>query len=165
VTPVDSNWNLAEVEDVDLNQLSISDVMVLRRVRKLPSGTADSAAQVAESYTPPASKGAEFSPTANTEFRKDETLVAYFEISDPLASQEPNTKVRAHLRIVDVQSEEVVADFEPVDAAPYQTAGSQVTAIGRGMSLSNLPVGAYRLEVQATDSGGRNTHGEPRSSP
>ena len=145
------------VQDFDPKQLGISDVVLLRRVRKLSADTADLAVYVAESYTPLVSKGVEFTPTANTEFRKDETLVAYFEINDPLVPEKQDTKVQAHLRIVDVQSGEVVADFEPVGAATYQTAGNQVIAIGRGVSLSNLSVGSYQLEVQASEGDGRST--------
>jgi len=142
------------VGNFDPKQLGISDVVVLRRVRKLPAGTSDPAAQVVETYTPLVSKGVEFTPTANTEFRKDETLVAYFEVNDLFVADEPGTKLQAHLRIVDVQSGSVVTDFKPVDVATYQTAGNQRIAVGRGLALSNLPVGAYQLEVWASDAGG-----------
>jgi VWFA-related protein len=102
-------------------------------------------------------RGGEFSPTADTEFSKDETLVAYFEIKQPLASQEPSSGVRAHLRIVDAHSGQVADDFEPVDAAPYVTANNKVIPMARGISLGNLSAGEYQLEVQATDSGGNST--------
>jgi VWFA-related protein len=142
------------VQDFDPKQLEISDVVLSRRVRKLSPDTADSE-RAAESYMPLVSKGVEFTPTANTEFRKDETLVAFFEINEP--PEELNTKVHAQLRIVDAQSGEVVNDFEPVDAAIYQRAGNQAIAIGRGMPLSGLLVGAYQLEVQASEADGRST--------
>jgi VWFA-related protein len=142
------------VQHFDPEQLGISDVVLSRRVRRLPADTADSV-QAAESYTPLVSKGVEFTPTANTEFRRDETLVAFFEINVP--PEEPNTKVQAHLRIVDAQSGEVITDFDPVDAAIYQRAGNQAIAMGRGMPLSGLLVGPYHLEAQASEASGRTT--------
>jgi hypothetical protein len=36
-------------------------------------------------------------------------------------------------------------------------AGSSIIPVGRGMDISKLPIGPYRLEVQATDSTGKST--------
>ncbi len=44
-------------------------------------------------------------------------------------------------------------DFEPVSAAPYIVPGSSLIPIARGIDLSTLADGPYRLEVQATAAG------------
>jgi hypothetical protein len=44
-----------------------------------------------------------------------------------------------------------------MDAAPYERPGSIMIPIGDELPVSGLPKGAYRLEVQATDSVGRST--------
>jgi hypothetical protein len=36
-------------------------------------------------------------------------------------------------------------------------AGSSIIPVGRGMDISKLPIGSYRLDVQATDSTGKST--------
>jgi len=45
----------------------------------------------------------------------------------------------------------------PITAAPYLKAGSSIIPVGRGMDISKLPKGSYRLDVQATDSTGKST--------
>jgi hypothetical protein len=65
--------------------------------------------------------------------------------------------VQAHIRIVDGTTCQVVKDFPPVDGAPYERAGSSMIPIAREIPFDQLPKGAYRLEVQATDSAGRST--------
>ncbi len=44
-------------------------------------------------------------------------------------------------------------DFEPVSVATYVTLGSSLIPIARGIDLSTLADGPYRLEVQATATG------------
>jgi hypothetical protein len=66
-------------------------------------------------------------------------------------------KVEAHIRILDAKTGKVVKDFPPVDATPYMNPGSTTIPIAREISFEQLPKGAYRLEVQATDSAGRTT--------
>jgi len=50
---------------------------------------------------------------------------------------------------------EVTSDWQPISAARYMTAGSSIIPVGRGMDLSKLPIGSYRLDVQTTDSTGK----------
>ena len=64
--------------------------------------------------------------------------------------------VTAHIRITDAKTGEVKDDFAPIDALPYQRPGSWVIPITREIPYNKLPKDAYRLEVQATDSGGKN---------
>jgi hypothetical protein len=61
------------------------------------------------------------------------------------------------MRIVDARTGEMKEDFPPMDAAPYERPGSIMIPIGDELPVSRLPKGAYRLEVQATDSAGRST--------
>ena len=70
--------------------------------------------------------------------------------------QSPTT-MQIQMRIVDVKTGEVKSDSQPVDATPYVKAGSPVIPIGRGIDISKLPKGSYRLDVQATDSAGKGT--------
>jgi hypothetical protein len=109
------------------------------------------------SYVPLVSNDIEFKPTGNTRFKKGATLYTYFEVYEPsLAGQSPAT-VQFQMRIVDLQTSEVKSDSEPISAAPYAKVGSPVIPIGRGIDISKLPPGLYRLDVQATDSAGKST--------
>ena len=110
----------------------------------------DSDFKQAGTFSPLISKAVEFTPTTDTHFQKDELLCAYFEVNDPQLTSASSTTVKAHIRIVNANTGKLALDFEPVSAAPYTTPGSSVISIARGLDLSTLPDGPYRLEVQAT---------------
>ena len=128
--------------------------MLSRRMRKVE---ATETSPVAESYTPLISKGVEFTPTANTNFRQDETLFTYFEIYDSQKAGSPGEKTQAHLRILDSNSGAVVTTFDPVDTETYRKPDSSTIAMARGIVLRSFPVGTYRLEVRAKDAAGGTT--------
>jgi hypothetical protein len=145
------------VGNYDPGKLSLSGLMLSRRIRKQSQDATDETDRVADSYPPLVSKGVEFTPTANTDFFRDNTLFAYFEITDPIAAGQPASKVLANLRIVSSKSGSVADTFVPVDISTYARAGNSVIPVGRGIMLKNLPPGSYRLEVQASDSQGQNS--------
>jgi VWFA-related protein len=145
------------VENSDPNQLSISNIALSRRVRKLAADPSfEQPPQIFETYTPLISKGVEFTPAADTQFGQSEILYAYFEIYDPLAGPTA-TAVQSDLRIVDAGTGTVRTNFEPVSASSYFTAGSKLIPIGRGISLASLPQGSYKLQVKATDATGKDS--------
>jgi hypothetical protein len=115
------------------------------------------AANFAPQYVPLVSKGIEFTPAGDTRFKKGEPLIPYFEVYEPLLAVGTDTKVQAHIRILDAKTGAVVKDFPFVDAAPYEKPASTTIPIAREISTSAVPRGKYRLEVQATDSAGRTT--------
>jgi hypothetical protein len=114
-------------------------------------------AKLPGNYMPLVSKDIEFKPTANTRFKKGETLYTYFEVYEPfLVGQTPAT-VQVQMRVVDLKTGELESDSQFISATPYVKAGSPVIPIGRGIDISKLPKGSYRLDVQATDSAGKST--------
>jgi VWFA-related protein len=141
----------------DKKQLSISDVVLSRRVRKASADSEDFTGQMAESYAPLISKEVEYTPTAITNFSQDEMLFAYFEINDPRTAGSTGATVEAHLRIVDAESGKVVDTFDPIDTSSYRKADSTLIGIGRGIKMNRLPPGSYSLEVQASNAEGKNT--------
>lgn len=145
------------VGNYDPGKLSLSGLMLSRRIRKQSQNTTGETERVADSYAPLVSKGVEFTPTSTTDFFRDNTLFAYFEITDPTGAGRPGSKVLANLRIVDAKSGSVADTFEPVDISTYASAGNPIIPVGRGIMLKNLPPGSYRLEVQVSDSQGQNS--------
>jgi hypothetical protein len=108
-------------------------------------------------YVPLVSNDMEFKPTGNTRFKNGETLYTYFEVYEPsLGGQSPAT-VQIQIRIVDLKTGEVKSDSRPISAMPYLKEGSPVIPVGRGIDISKLPNGSYRLDVQASDSTGKST--------
>jgi hypothetical protein len=131
-------------------KLGISDVVLARRVRKVPPDNSSGEEPFSGSYTPLVSKGVEYTPAANPRFWPGDTLYAYFDILDPLVGR-PDKNVEANFRIVDVGTGAVVDAFEPVNVSGYVQADSPVIAIGRGIRLKALTPGEYRLDVRASE--------------
>jgi len=141
----------------DASKLAVSDVVLSRRVRKVPTQAIDAAQQVANSYTPLTSKGVEFSPTANPQFWSSDMLFAFFEINDPLANGQPISKVQVNMKITNMESGTEVDTFAPVDTTTYTKAGSPLIFVARGVPLKGLSPGVYRLDVQASNAPGKST--------
>jgi hypothetical protein len=142
------------VDSYEAKQLALSQIALAKRVHKLSAAQSpDPAPKQPGSFAPLISKGVEFTPTTDPHFQKDELLCAYFEVNDPQRPSDAATSVKVHLRIVDATTGKVKLDFEPVSAAAYIMPGSSLIPIARGIDLSTLADGPYRLEVQATAAG------------
>jgi hypothetical protein len=145
------------VEGCDPHKLSVTGVVLARRVRRLPKDPSEATERVADSYTALVSKGVEFTPAANTDFFREDRLFAYFEINNPPAAGRLGAEILAKFRVLDSKSGYVADTFEPVDTTTYRRAESPIIAVGRGVMLDHLVPGTYRLQVQASSSDGQNT--------
>jgi hypothetical protein len=149
------------VDSYDRNELAISKVALCKQIQDASAYSPKSPVQlpgnrttkIPGSYVPLVSKDIEFKPTAYTRFKKRETLYTYFQIYEP--SHEATVQIQ--MRIVNVRTGEVQSDSQPISAAPYIKAGSSIIPVGRGLDISKLPKGSYRLDVRATDSTGKST--------
>lgn len=103
------------------------------------------------------SSDVEFKPIGNTRFKKGGTLYTYFEIYQALVEGQSPATVQIQTRIVDLKTGEAKSHSQPISATPCMKAGSSIVPVGRGMDISKLPNGSYRLDVQATDSTGKST--------
>jgi len=138
----------------DEKQISMSDVVLCRRVRKISKEAQDVPGKMAGSYVPLASRGVEFAPTASPAFKSNEMLYVYFEVFDPRSSTQAATNLRVQLKIVNAKTGHTEIDFAPVDAAPYVKQGGSIIRITRGIPLSGLPDGEYELQVRAAGPAG-----------
>jgi hypothetical protein len=143
------------IDAYDGVQLGLSSVVLSKRGRNAAVAAQEAAAaHLAPKYVPLVSKGVQVTPAADRRFRRGEPLVTYFEIYEPLLLTAPATTVWAHLRLVDAKRGAVKEAYPPMNVAPYIQPGSSVIPVT--VSLKERK-GAYRLEVQATDSAGRTT--------
>jgi hypothetical protein len=151
------------VDSIDRKELAISAVSLCKQINDVSAyGHASIlpgawTVRLSGNYVPLMSNDTEFKPTGNTRFKKGETLYTYFEVYEPLLAAESQATIQIQMRIVDVKTGEVKSDSKPIDATRYVRAGNPVIPIGRGIDISKLPKGLYRLDLQATDSAGRST--------
>jgi hypothetical protein len=154
------------VDGNERNELTISAISLCKRISDVAVNSSLNRANLPDAwgqklsrdYEPLVSRGVEFELTGNTRFKKGGTLYTYFEVYEPLLveGQSPAT-VQIQMRIFDSRTGEVISDSQPISAAPYIKAGSSIIPVGRGMDISKLPIGSYRLDVRATDSAGKST--------
>ncbi len=106
--------------------------------------------------TPLVSKNVEFFPSVNSVVPVFTPLSFYFEIYEPLLAAH-TTDVFFNLKMTDLGSGPLLMDTGPMSAANWVLPGNEVIPIGIKVATEKLPVGSYKLEVQASDSAGRQT--------
>ncbi|MGA9882734.1 MAG: hypothetical protein WBQ34_03340 [Candidatus Acidiferrales bacterium] len=158
------------------DQLSISGIVLASRFRDLqsqpprlpigatstyfrdaPTVQARSVTALPEKYLPLITKGIEVTPTANVRFKRKGQFYFYVQVYEPPNSAAQQPSVNLNLRIVSDETNEVVRQLQPVNAAPYEVPNSPIIPIGGGVLIANLPKGTYELQAQATDSTGATT--------
>jgi hypothetical protein len=146
------------IDTYDGKHPTLSSVVLCKRYRSASAGAQEAAVvNFAPQYVPLVSTGTAFTPSPETLFKLGEPLMAYFEIYAPALAAQPAPAVEAHLRIVDAHSGGTKMNFPPLNVAPYERPGSTTIPVALKVPFDQLPDGAYRLEVQATDSAGRST--------
>lgn len=145
------------VGDAAANSFVVDSVLLCKRFRDARVAQIEtSAAGLAPEYEPLDSKGARFTPTADTRFAASEHMFAYFDIYVPQPERVVRPQLQAHVRIVDAATARVVKQFPAIAASAY-AADRPVIPIGTEVPIANLPDGNYRLEVRASDSAGHAT--------
>lgn len=146
------------IESYDGRQLAISSVALCNRFQDAGVAAREvDAVKLAPEYVPLVSRGVQVTPSADTKFKRGEPLIAYYEIYEPLLSQEPKTAVQVNMKIVDAKSGETKITFPPLDPEPNKQPGNTTIPIAGELKLGKLQKGGYRLEVQASDSAGGST--------
>ena len=141
------------VDPYDGKGLAVSSIVLCKRIRDATvAAKEDAAANFAPQYVPLVSKGIEFTPAGDTTFSKGEPLYAYFEVYEPSLSEHADTTVTVDMRAVDAGTHRIRAAFAPLNAVPYEQSGSTTLRIARTVPVSQLPPGAYILQVRASDS-------------
>jgi hypothetical protein len=149
------------IGNYDKNALAISAVSLCKQISDVSSNAHKLAgawtAKLPGNYVPLVSNDTECKPTSNTRFIAGETMYVYFEIYEPLIEGDRKPTVNFEIRVVDLKTGEPKSDPQPISATPYLKAGSSIIPIGRGIDISKVPKGSYRLDVPATDSTGKST--------
>lgn len=147
-----------KIEPYNDKHISLSSVFLCKRYRDAHAAAVERAtANFVPQYVPLVSKGIEFTPAGDTRFKKGEPLIAYFEIYEPSLKTKPDTKVEAHVKVLDAKSGKTVKDYPPVDATGYENAGSTTIPVARAIPFGEFEKGNYLLEVQASDSAREST--------
>jgi hypothetical protein len=146
------------VKGFEGHHLTISDV-VLAGIGRDASWVAREAASVSPAPvipTPLVSRNIQFFPAVDMHLPRHSPLSFYFEIYEPQLKTEA-VAVYYGIRISDLQTGSLAMNTGPISAAEWMSAGNTVIPIGLKVATDKLKKGSYRLEVQASDSAGRET--------
>ena len=149
---------LFRVEPLNANDLTVSDV-ALNSILRDASWVVRDATNVTPGPiipVPLVSKNVQFLLMPNADLHKDNPLSVYFEIYEPVPVA-ADTAIYYRMRITDLKTGATVMNTEPISAAEFVVPGSGVVPIGLNLDTSKLAPGPYRLEVEASDSVGRQT--------
>lgn len=139
------------VVDDDAKELGLSTIALCRRIRPVQTRASGG------DFLPLASKGVEYEPTGNARFKNQENIGVYFEVYAPYSKDRPTAAVSVEVRIVDAGGNQVVANCPPLSATQYHGNDSLVLRFGSIVNTRTLLIGAYDLEIQATDPEGKST--------
>ncbi|MGC2109568.1 MAG: hypothetical protein WA655_08625 [Candidatus Korobacteraceae bacterium] len=146
------------VEAFDGHQLAISDIVMAGIVRDASSVPREAASVYPAPIipTPLVSKGVQFFPSTDNHMSRQAPVSLYFEIYEPLLSSQP-AAVSFSVKITDLKTNSLVMNTGPMSAANWVLPGNAVIPVGLKLNIEKLKPGFYRLEVQASDSRGRET--------
>ena len=144
------------MEAFDGHQLAISDIVLGGIVRDASAGPREAASVYPAPIipTPLVSKDVQFFPAIDNRVTKHTPVSLYFEIYEPLLETE-TTAVSFSVKITDLKTNSLVMDTGPMSAANWVLPGNVVIPIGLKLNIEKLKRGSYRLEIQASDSAGR----------
>jgi hypothetical protein len=164
VVSEDRKWGKAEmpltIASYDSKQLGISSIFVCKQFhdhRQTMVVPDPSRPSTLSDFVPLVSRGREFTPTGDTNFRKKEIFFVYYEVYEPLLASAPATTVQTRLRIINASTGQVGADTGWQSAADWMEPDGSVIRLTPEVGLSKMNKGSYRIEVQASDSAGRKT--------
>lgn len=160
-----------DIENADKELLNLSSVALCKRFHPVdpPSYTEG---LLPSKFVPLVSKGTEFTPAADTAFKKHDPLFAYFEVFAPRGADDASANVQFQLRITNLATGKVQIDsgprpttefLQPAEHSPppagasIASGGSKILHIVQEVATQDLLKGNYSLEVQATDSAGHRT--------
>jgi hypothetical protein len=115
----------------------------------------------APEYHPLVSKGNGFTPAGDTVFHKKkhspgDRMFSYFEVYEP-ALASGLAKVQYEMRVIDAKTDKTIVDTGFRSADSFVNSGKLIIPIAEEIAINKLPTGAYRVEVQASDSTGMQT--------
>ncbi len=151
-----------QVNGFDGQQLAISD-LALSSIQRDASWVVRAAATLTPASvvpTPLMSKSFQFIPDIDTHLRQNTPVALYLEIYEPLLKEqlkEQKATVYLRARVTDLRTNSLVLNTEPMSAAKWILPRNVLIPVGLKLGTDRLKKGAYRLEVQASDSAGRET--------
>jgi hypothetical protein len=143
------------IDSFSQNSLAISGIALCKRFHTVPDGLPEKFR--APQYIPLIANGLVFTPAGDTRFKKNERLMTYFEVYEPLLGGTSAVNVQLQMKVADAKTGELKSDtgLRPLESGVQP--GNFLIPVVREIAIDKLAPGSYRLEVQASDSAGKST--------
>jgi hypothetical protein len=148
-----------DVPEYDGKKFSISGIALSTEIHKVDQVEAGLDQLLLEGRTPLIAAGMQVTPTGNSAFKKNETVVCYTEVYEPANVDNPPSKVGVQLRVLDAKTGEQKVDSGLVEMTKYAQAGNPVVPVGLRVPVDQLAPGTYKLELTGrNEKGGAASH-------
>ncbi len=158
VRPLDSNS--LNVSDLAVNSVLLDAALIVRLATMVTPNPLVPAPLVSKMVTlaavataPPLVQDVQFLPFPYAQAWKGTPIPLYFEIYKPVPDTD-DSEIYYQMRITDLKTGATVMATEPISTADFVVPGDSVVPIGLKLDTYKLQKGAYKLEVQASDSAG-----------
>ena len=143
-----------QIDPYDGQHLSLSGVALTNSAQRVTDMPTSLDAALLEDRTPLVFKGYQIMPSASNRFKKDDNVVLYAELYEPLLTSEKPPRVGFGYRIMDRATNKEVFFTGTLKGEDFIQSGNPVIPVGLKVQVKDLNPGSYRLIVQAIDGAG-----------
>jgi len=143
-----------QIDAYDGKHFSLGGVALANNAQKLGDIPTSLDAALLEDRTPLVVHGLQIMPSGTNRFKRDENVIVYSEIYEPLLTSENPPKIGLGYRILDRASKKEVMFTGVVTADAFIQKGNPVVPVGLKVNVKDLAPGAYCLVLQAVDAAG-----------
>ncbi len=143
-----------QIDAYDGKHFSLGGVALANNAQKLGDIPTSLDAALLEDRTPLVVHGLQIMPSGTNRFKRDENVIVYSEIYEPLLTSDNPPKIGLGYRILDRASKKEVMFTGVVTADAFIQKGNPVVPVGLKVNVKDLAPGAYCLVMQAVDAAG-----------
>lgn len=143
-----------QVAPWDSDKFGIGGIAFTTDVQPAGNEGSGSAVLLLEGREPLAAGGMRITPAGTDQFQRSSRVYFYTEVYEPSLSGANPAQLSMRPRVYDRRSGEVKYDSGAAGIARYVRQGNSVVTVVTRVPVSDLPAGAYRLEVSAMHSSG-----------
>jgi len=143
-----------QIDAYDGKHFNLGGVALANNAQKLGDIPTSLDAALLEDRTPLVVHGLQIMPSGTNRFKRDENVIVYSEIYEPLLTSDHPPKVGLGYRILDRASKKEVMFTGVVAADEFIQKGNPVVPVGLKVNVKDLAPGGYCLVMQAVDAAG-----------
>lgn len=143
-----------KIDEFDAKKFSLGGVALSDAAQRLGDIPTSLDSALLEDRTPLVVQGLQITPSGSNRFKRDQNVVLYSEIYEPLLASANPPKIGFGYRIFDRATNKEMFFTGVMPADGFVHAGNTVVPLGLKVAVKDLPPGGYRLMLQAADAVG-----------